>query len=236
MFSEKDIIQFLQKDIIKNVNIINFIENNPIYYMKRYKDSIIVKGKSDENWIYISSSSSEELIELLKTCEEDEFFFVAEDWMIPFILNGKELDWKLSCMKLVFPEDIDIPKSKEYVRQLNVDEAEYIYNNSKYKEYTDIEYIQRRIIEGPALGIYDGDVLAGWAMTHDDGAIGFLNILTEYRKRGYGYELTIAMIDKLREVRKIPFVHIEEDNDKSMSLALKTGFVKDRLIHWIKRK
>ncbi len=236
MFSDKEIIQFLQKDIIKNVNIIYFIENNPIYYMERYKDSVIVKGESDENWVYISSSSPEELRELLKKCEDDKFFFVAEDWMLPFILEDKEMDWKLSCMKLVFPEDIDIPRSKEKIRQLTVDEAEYIQNNSKYKEYTDTQYIQRRITDGPALGIYDGDTLVGWIMTHDDGAIGFLNILPEYRKIGYGYELTISIIEALRKMKKISFVHIEEDNDKSMNLALKTGFMKDRLIHWVKRK
>lgn len=236
MFSEKDIIHFLKKNIIKNVNVINFIENNPIYYMERYKDSVMVKGKSDENWVYISSSSSRELKELLKKCEEDKSFFVTEDWMLPYIIENKEIIQKLSCMKLIFPEDIDTPKSKEDIRQLEEDESEYIYNNSKYKDYTDIEYIKNRITNGLALGIYDGEILVAWIMTHDDGAIGFLNVLPEYRKRGYGYELTINIIDRLRKMKKVSFVHIEEDNHKSMNLALKTGFIKDRLIHWIKRK
>lgn len=99
-----------------------------------------------------------------------------------------------------------------------------------------VEYIQERINNGIGLGIYQDEKLVAWALTHDDGAIGFLNVLEEYRRRGYGYDVTIAMIKKLLEQDEVPFVHIEENNEKSMNLALKTGFRKDRRIHWIKFK
>lgn len=75
-----------------------------------------------------------------------------------------------------------------------------------------------------------------WAITHDDGAIGFLHVLEEYRGKGYGTNVTAAMINKLLELDELPFVHIEEDNIKSMDLALKAGFSKDRRIHWVKLK
>jgi len=236
MLKKENIMGFLQKNAVKNINMINFIENNPVHYIERFGDSVIIKGKSDENWVYISSSSEEELETLLKKCDEDKFFVITEDWMLPFILKNKEVEWKLSCMKLIFPEEKQLPECRYEISELKTADAEYIFYNSKYKEYTSIEYITYRIEHGAALGIYDGDKLVAWLMTHDDGAIGFLNVLPEYRKRGYGYELTIRMIDELRKLKKIPFVHIEEDNYKSMNLALKTGFIKDRKIHWIKIK
>lgn len=236
MLTTENVIEFLERNKLKNINMINFIENNPIYYMERFKDSLMIKGKSDENWVYISSSSEEELESLLRKCEEDKFFVVTEDWMMPFILKNKEVEWKLSCVKLIFPEEKKLPECRHEIDQLKISEVEYIFHNSKYKDYTSIEYITSRIKNGTALGIYDEDKLVAWLMTHDDGAIGFLNVLPEYRKRGYGYELTIKMINQLRKLKKIPFVHIEEDNYKSMNLALKTGFIKDKEIHWIKIK
>lgn len=236
MFLKKDILDFLHKDRIKNINIINFIENNPIHYMEKVGDSVIVKGRSDEDWVYISSSSEKELKTLLEKCKEDDFFVVMDDWILPFMINDSEIEWKLSCIKLIFPEDIQLSDCKYEIRELTADDAQYIYHNSKYKDYTSTQYITDRIQKGIALGIYDEEKLAAWIMTHDDGAIGFLNVIPEYRKRGYGYGLTIGIIDRLRKLNKIPFVHIEEDNYKSMSLALKTGFTKDRNIHWIKRK
>lgn len=236
MFSKNDIIDFLRIDRIRNINIINFIENNSIHYIKRIGDSVIVKGRSDEDWVYISSPSEADLKLLLKECERDEFFVIIDDWMLPYIINNREIEWKLSCVKLVFPEDIKLLNFRYKIRDLIVDDAEYIFKNSKYKDYTSIQYIIDRIERGIALGIYDEEKLTAWIMTHDDGAIGFLNVLPEYRKKGYGYDLTIAIIDRLRSIEKIPFVHIEEDNYKSMSLALKSGFVKYGNIHWIKSR
>lgn len=236
MVLDEEILNFLNRDRIKNINIISFIENNPIHYMERFKDSVIVKGKSDENWVYISSSSKEELKALLKKCKDDEFFAAVEDWMLPLIVENKGIAWKLSCMKLIFPEEKELPSCKYKAEELTADDAEYIYNNSKYKDYTSIEYIADRIKNGIGMGIYDEDKLVAWIMTHDDGAMGFLNVLSEYRKKGYGYDLAVNMMDRLRCLGKIPFAHIEEDNYKSMNLSLKAGFVKDRRVHWVRRK
>ncbi len=68
--------------------------------------------------------------------------------------------------------------------------------------------------------------LVGWVLTHDDGSIGLLNVLPEYRRKGYGYELMLAIIRETRKVGKLPFLHIEENNIKSTELALKLGFEK----------
>lgn len=123
-------------------------------------------------------------------------------------------------------------KKKLEIRNLKIEDATYIYNNYDYQEFTSIEYISERIENGIGLGIYKDNKLVAWIITHDDGAIGFLNVLKEYRRKGYGMELTVAMIKKLRELGEVPFVHIEMDNKKSMNLALQIGFTKDRIVNW----
>jgi hypothetical protein len=45
-------------------------------------------------------------------------------------------------------------------------------------------------------------------------------------------ELTDEMIIKLRELGKLPYVQIIEDNIKSIGLAEKSGFVKHSRIVW----
>ncbi|SFG41486.1 FR47-like protein [Desulfotomaculum arcticum] len=99
-----------------------------------------------------------------------------------------------------------------------------------------MDYIVERIQNGIGCGIWQNKKLVAWALTHDDGAIGFLNVLEGYRRKGYGKDITVAMIKRLLEIGEVPYAHIEEENEKSMSLALKTGFRKDRRIHWIKMK
>ena len=56
-----DILNYLQKDLVKNINMINFMNDYPVSYIEKVGNSVIAKGRSDRNWDYISSDSKEEL-------------------------------------------------------------------------------------------------------------------------------------------------------------------------------
>lgn len=230
-------LKILMRDQIRNMNLLNFISDYPIDSIHREGDSVLVKGRSDQDWVYISSQSEKELAVLRKyLTEKDQYFAIIEDWMLPWIVAERKIEWKLSCMKLYFPGDTELPENKISVQELSPSDAEYIYNNSKYQQYTSTAYILERMNKGVGFGIYKEDKLIAWVLTHDDGAIGFLHVLPEHRGKGYARELTIAMIKRLRKRGEVPFVHIEEDNQQSMNLSLAMGFKKDRLIHWLKIK
>jgi 8-oxo-dGTP diphosphatase len=228
-------LRLLEKDKIRNINIINFIRSYPVKTFDTAGHSVLIRGRSDEDWIYISSKSCEEFFQLIKGLDEDDkCFAVLEDWMLPYIVKSKGIRSRLISMKLVYDEKTSLPPVISSVADLSTTDASYIFVNSKYKEYLSVEYIVERINNGIGLGIFQNEKLVAWAITHDDGAIGFLNVLEEYRGKGYGTYVTVAMIKKLLELGEVPFVHIEEENQKSMNLALKAGFRKDRRIGWIK--
>lgn len=233
----EEALRLLGKDKIRNCNIINFMEQYPIERIEIMGKSVLVKGISDEIWNYISSENRDEFEKLIEKYQDtDVHFAVIEDWMLPYLTRSRRVVWKLTSIKLVFTHDVLLPANKYNVAELKPEEAEYIYNHYGYQKYTSVEYIANRIQKGNALGIYEDSKLVAWIATHDDGAMGLLHVLPEYRKKGYGYELIVALTTRLCEQGKLPFVHIEEDNEKSMNLALKVGFVKDRRIHWLKVK
>lgn len=231
------VLNFLKTDLIRNVNIINFIENYPVYCIERFENSIVVKGTSDRNWVYISCSNIDELSAIKKNlADEDTCFAAVEDWMIPILTGNRTIKWKLSTIKLYLPENAVLPDSMYALSSLKAEDAQYIYKNSDYKDYLSKEYIQERIKNGISAGIYDSGRLIAWCITQDDGAVGFLHVMPEYRLRGYGRKVTINVINKVRQYGKIPFVHIESTNVKSMKLALSLGFIKDRCINWFEIK
>lgn len=229
------IINILNKDLHKNINLINFINNQEITYTKSINDSVLIKGISDEEWTYISVTNEAELIELLKETKEDQYFFF-EEWVLPFVANEDEIEWKLTCEKLILPNDIVISEPKTTVEPLQVSDAKFIQENHSYSDYTDIEYIEERIKNGTAYGIRENGQLVAWALTHDDGAIGFLRVLPEYQSKGYAKDVTNKIILELRKKGLIPFVHIEKDNIKSINLSKKVGFIHHSTVVWIKRK
>jgi 8-oxo-dGTP diphosphatase len=234
MYEKDSILEYLKKNEIENVSIINFIESYSVNYIERIGDSVLVKGISDRDWVYISSKSLQEL-EMIKSKLDagDKNFAIIEDWMIPVIARQSRIRWKLSCMRLFLPEQVSLPEDRNNVKELTVQDSLFIYESSDYKEYISISYIEERIKNGISSCIYDGGKPAAWAITQDDGAIGFLHVLPEYRRRGYGRDITVDIIRKVRAEGKVPFVHIEEDNEKSMNLAMSLGYQKDRIVSWL---
>lgn len=227
--------KILEKDRIRNCNVLNFIEDYGAENLFIEGNSVMVKGRSDHLWTYISSESEEELKILMQNLTpEDQHFAIIEDWMMPILFHNRRIIWTLSCMKLYFPDDRELPENEIRISELSPLDSQLIYQSSNYQEFTSVEYILERMKKGIGLGIYEKEKPVAWILTHDDGAMGFLHVMPDYRRNGYAYQLTVAMIRRLREEGKVPFVHIEEENEKSMNLSLNAGFTKDRRIHWVK--
>lgn len=233
MNSIKSAIELLEKDKVNNVGIINFIKNNSIVSISIIGESILVKGTSDRNWIYISCRNKSEL-DLIKNnlTAEDDNFAAIDDWMVPHLCDGKKVIWDLSTIQFFLPDDVELSIPEIKTRALSERDAPIVYNNSEYKEYISLDYVMDRINHGISAGIYDNNKLVSWAITQDDGAIGFLHTLDDYRRKRYGYNITLAMIEKLRSINELPFAYAKKDNNRSINLLCKLGFRENKIIHW----
>jgi len=232
---ESKAIDILQRDPLRNINLINFIKGYPIKSIDFAGDSLMVRGCSYANWVYISSCDVNEFALLTERLTlEDNHFAIIEEWMLPGILQKRDVVWNLSCTKYWLPPDVILPATINSIRSLSPNEAHYIYDNYTYSKYVCPEYIADRIENGIGLGIYDGSKLVAWIITHDDGCMGFINVLPEYRRMGYGIDLANALANKIRERGEMVFIHVEDSNMKSLLLARKMGFLEYKEVHWIK--
>ena len=231
---QKEILQILSKDFLHNINMLYFIEQYSISLSKTSGDSILLKGKSDREWIMLSSKDEKELLHLLNEVpEKNKCFAFLENWMVPFVARNKKVKWKLSTNQYYLPDNIILPSKKHITKSLCMGDAKFIVEHSDYGEYLSVKYVAERIKRGPSSGIYIDNKLVAWIHTHDDLAIGSLHVLPEYRKKGYGESLLIDMITKIRAIQKVPFGYIEPQNKKSINLITKLGFKKDKTVVWL---
>jgi len=232
-----DVINHLLKDEITNMSIIGFISENPVTKILREGESVLIKGISDEEWIYIFSKNENELKILLEQLTDKDIFFASvEDWMIPIINEKKKFEWTLSTIRWYLPDDIEIPENTYKTLPISTDHIGFIISQSNYKQFLTPRYLKERITKSISACIYDNDKIVAWGLTHDDGALGSLNVLDEYRGKKYGTEIVLSLIHQCRALGKIPFAQIEETNEKAIRLVTKLGFVKDRRVTWIKCK
>lgn len=229
-----EVVSFLEQDAMKNISILNFLKNNPVTSLKRMADSVILRGKSDRNWVYISCPDKEQLVDCLSLLSiEDRFFGAIEDWMMPLLIKNRQIVWDACFTRVILPEkESFILHDHIDITPLSPTDAAYLYEHSDYQDLTSAEYISDRIEQGPSAGICDSGRLAAWGLTHDDMAIGTLHVLEAYRNKAYAYHIIRYLSNELRKCGITPFAYITETNVASMNLFQKAGFRKDCIIHW----
>ena len=227
------VIDLLKKDRERNINILNFIETYGNHSYERVGNSVLLRGVSDHLWVFISSNSQAELRQLAaRLTKEDIYFAAIEDWMVSLLKGNRKLAWDLNLIQYILPKHVLLTKPLYPYLSLNIDDALYVYENSDYRDYFSVEYVEDRISRGPSAAIYEKDQLVAWALTQDDGAIGFLHVLESYRKKGYGYQITLGLSEQVRSQGKRPFLYIKKENTRSIKLVRKLGFIEQKQIHW----
>lgn len=229
----QSVLNKLETDRINNIGIINFIKYNQLLSVDLLEDSVLARGVSDRRWVYLSCRNNDELHKMkIKLTADDTNFASIEDWMIPALTDGKKIIWDLSTVKYYLPDDVQLPHPEIKTIPLTENDAYTVYINSEYKEYISPKYAAERISKGISAGVSENGKLVSWAITQDDGAIGFLHTLDKYRKKGYAYNITLSMIEILRSKGELPFAYAEASNMRSIALLLKLGFKKNKTIHW----
>lgn len=232
--SKHEAIDFLARDIEGNIAYINFLENNPITELLRCGSSLLFKGTSDWDWVYIMSENRDELLEMTGSLtDQDKNFALVQAWMLPLLARGRRINWQMASLRLQLPQGAALPQPGTTPVKLLPAHADAIYRLWPYAELTTLAYTRDRIARGHSAAIFHGDEPVAWAITHDDGAIGFLFVREEYRGRGYARDVTVAVARQLQELGKPAFVHIEPDNHKSLSLARKLGFAERGTVMWV---
>lgn len=228
------LINVLKQDILSNISTIGFIENNPITEIIEINNSYLIKGTSDVEWVYVVCNNENDLRALLEKSKNDTYFASVENWKIPIISENKKTDWVLTTMRYYLPDEVEVPENKLEVIPLTTDHIGFIISQSNYKQFLTPAYVEDRISKSISAAIMKKDKLVAWGLTHDDGALGSLHVLDEYRKKGYGKEILISLIHQNRKLGKLSFAQVEERNTKAINLVEQLGFINDREVSWIK--
>ena len=232
---ETEILNLLKRNPVQNLPVLGFFENYPLEKHIVYGSSMILIGNSDYSWAYLSVVDENELDVLLGMFAYESLYFAnVEEWMIPSLTKKHRVEWKLATHRYYLPGEVEIlPMDYEWT-PLQESMVNYIFKHSPYKDFTSEAYIKQRLHKDISAGIWVDDKLVAWGLTHDDGSLGFLNVLSGYRGQGMGELVFTSLILAKRQKQKPIFVNVEAHNKQSVKLLSKLGFIYDRPISWIK--
>uniref|UniRef100_A0A7C4CAR7 GNAT family N-acetyltransferase n=1 Tax=candidate division WOR-3 bacterium TaxID=2052148 RepID=A0A7C4CAR7_UNCW3 len=130
--------------------------------------------------------------------------------------------WTNPCFMFVLDDPRRLRAPGHRVEPLRPDDAPLIVSQWPYGRSR--SYVASRIRRLPAVGIRRRGQLVAWALTHDDGSMGFLHVLAEYRGRGMARSLTVALCKQLLRLGLLPFNYIVQTNRASIKLTTSMGF------------
>ncbi len=129
------------------------------------------------------------------------------------------------------PEKSDLPGT--FIRLL--DEQDIPFIKACYEGFDADDAYLHRCLQRGMLGIEADGRLAGFIGTHDEGAMGLLEILPQYRRKHYAEALETAMIRYLMADGRAVWCQVKENNTASCHLQEKLGFAWGDMYYWLFR-
>ena len=97
-----------------------------------------------------------------------------------------------------------------------------------------VKHMTERVDTGWMLGAFRGGRCMGFAGLHEEGAIGMLTVLPEYRRQGVATALVMELVRRLMTAGRIPYTHVYPTNATSMAMQEKLGFVRSsHTVTWL---
>lgn len=168
--------------------------------------------------------------------EAPETLVIHQKEMVPVVEEVLQGEVFLECHQLVYTKREKLPITGLYrlngktqeneieIRKLDMRQFEIV--NKHYGMVDDPEYIKRRIEAGWMFGAFYGETLAGFIGLHEEGSLGMLEVLPEYRRRHIGKALETYLINYCLEHGFTPFTQVVEGNEISMKLQENLGLCK----------
>ncbi len=232
--NKQALIELLKQYGNRFANAVYFCQHSHGATIEKVHGLVIVRGRTDNPWVYLCEIEDDACRKIESAISRVDCCFCVFTRQAKEALDSIfEVEWELECKRYVLPPEVNLPPMPHGMIRLDDSHVSKIYDKLEQKKYLSCSYVQERIEAGPGFCVEKHGRPAGWVLTHDDGAVGMLEVEEEWRGKGLGRELLIAISHELRRKGMSVYCNIEPGN-KMEKLVKELGFVESGSIFWIK--
>jgi len=229
MSTKEKALEYLSRDYLLNIDMIECINRNTVKYFYAGDDGVLLTADDDYAYM-LAADNAETAIRILRTVD----FKVAvlhDTAMLQPVAEAFGLEYKGACLQAAYLGKNPLPESDADIRPLTQEHAQFV---AEHNEMSDLEYIKGRIAADDMFGAFDGDTLMGFIGTHEEGSMGMLEVLPEYRRRGLALALEQYVINRTLSKGYVPYVQLYTTNAASKALQERLGLsFADKNIIWL---
>lgn len=211
----------LGKDIRKYCNLLH-LQNDPMVIRLFETENSLLMYKKDMDCYFIASEDENEYDELMSHIDLCfcKAFCIQEEGLCKYIQG---MDDAFKCCNYFFDGESIEFKQRDDIEIRLLDESYFDFVIENYHGYDDTRYIMSRLESGNIWGAFKEEVCCGFIGFHDEGSMGILVVLDEFKLQGIGTYLESFLISKCLEDHRYAFCQVAPYNDASKHLQDKLG-------------
>lgn len=181
-----------------------------------------------QNW----DTAEWKLLQEISKDERIECIAIHQRAMVPFMEKYFHLKTDMECLQGAYTRREKLPVRGLYgpdgrgengfsIRTLTEEFIPFVAEH--YSEIGSPEYVTERILHGAVYGAFYEEKIVGFIADHEEGSIGMLYVLPEYRKRHVAMALETYCMNLAVERGEIPYGQVVLGNEASIRLQEKMG-------------
>lgn len=239
------------KQKLLHIDMIEAINRGSAKLIAREGDNILLLEPRSHVYYYTALDEKRDGMELLRKLPEEvlsdmELIVLHQEALFEPIRELLSARLLFHCRQVVYTRREQLPITGLYrgdgqptpdglvIAPLTMEHLDLVCTN--YDHMEDKIYIKNRIAKGAMFGAFVNGTLAGFVGTHEEGSIGLLTVLPEFRGRKIGKALETYMINVSLRQGLIPYGQVIEGNDHSMRLQESLGLYTAKTpVCWLER-
>lgn len=219
----KQVFAYLETDPVLHTDMLECIRRGYARILAAERNGVLLYDTGSGAYA-LSTESEETARRLLLGVERAESVVVHRGYGMEYAAEKFSLRHRMRVCNAAYFEK-SLLTANEAPAQIRVLDESYLpFVGKHYNSIDSEEYLRDRLRSGETFGAFVEGKPAGFIGLHDDGAMGMLEVLPEYRRRGIARQLETAQANRLLKSGRIPYAQIKAGNEASAALHRGLGF------------
>ncbi|MCI1966166.1 MAG: GNAT family N-acetyltransferase [Oscillospiraceae bacterium] len=226
---------YLKKDPVLHVDMLECIRRGSARILAASRSGVLLCDESSGTHM-LSAKSEEAALRMIAGLDSSDLFVAHQTFGTAAAQQKFGFCQRLLVCNAAYCKKEPLPGTDRPAEIRRMDESFLPFVKEHYRTIPEEEYLRDRLRSGTVFGAFVKGEPAGFIGVHAEGAMGMLEVLPRFRRRGIARMLESHLINHLLKDGAFPYAQIKGGNEASEALHRALGFCfsKDS-VSWLMR-